>query len=704
MHYWRQFPWAARCAVLAVCIVLAWLPGWFAPSSTAGWEERLADPVWRLGASETRERRVVLVDIDEASLRRVGSWPWPRATTAELVNRLASAEVAVQVLDLNFAEPRDGDDVLALALQRARPVVAQVFSLDPAVNPAVGEVIGPLPAAVCPPGVPQSYGHYGLAASLAGAQPLVGHITPKVDGDGVIRQVPALVCHHGRAYPSLALVALWRAAQSSPAVDAGADWAWSSRGAGARLGFPVGLGPTAQLVSPSVPGLAVPVDAAGYLRVPYHTERGAFISISAAEVLRGTVPAELLRGSVVIVGSTAFGLGDRVATPLSAVGSGLEVHAQLLVGMFDQSVPYTPMFWPVGQGLALLTAAGVLLLACGSRRGVPAKRLPILGLGMVMLTLAAFAWALLGAQLWLPCFAILLFCALGSVALATLEHATARAQRERVSAHLGAYLPQAVAVRLMATEPTGDAQFEPVSVTVMVAAVRNFDAFAAGGPPAEVAALLHAYSCLAVDVVERSGGVVESIVGDQITAVWGSATGPVRSPSAAIEAARELVRETAVLFSCGRPVADVGSVQPLALGIGIESGTALVGSFGPARRRAHVALGQPVGIAGRIQQMTADLSVPILLGPQAAGRTPADDLEPLGDYLLENVGRHAALFTVKGWSELVAVDPHWAASTAALPERREESDDWSGWVDTARSTSRRRLDLGPPAALAHPRV
>lgn len=693
MQLWRKHPWLLRGAALLLSAVAALVPGQWSAQIAAGVEDRVGDAFWRLGSKPRPERRVVLVDIDERSLREVGGWPWSRSTMAELASRLNSAGVRVQAYDITFADARPGDEALSRAWSESATVVAQLFSVDPTVTPAVGTLSGALETPGCPGFAPASFGYYGTSATLLTAQATIGHITPRVGSDGVVRHVPALVCHDGRAYASLALATIWRAAQPDGAdsprerqPSAAQNWQWPrGREASPHASWPA---PSAWLTTPSLPGLTVPLDAQGNMRVPYGLKREAFASVSAADVLKGRTDPALLRGAIALVGATAFGMGDTIATPHGAVSSGLEVHAQALVGLLDQSTPYTPAYWPVAQGL-LIGAMALLLLAAAVRRGgVPAKRLPLIGLVLAVACLAGAGVALIHFGLWLPWLAVVLFAVLASVSLATVEHAFARAQRVRLSAHLGAYVPAPTAQRLMVSDPSGSLQVEQRTISVLVADIRNFSALVTHCRPEEAAALLHSFCCIAVDVVERSGGVVENVVGDSIVAIWNASPKCADHPLRAMEAAQELVRSTSQLLASSRPVAEHSPVQPLALGIGLESGVAIVGSFGPARRRAHAALGEPVSVAKRIQEMTADLSMPILIGPQLAAMLPSEGVEPLGEYLLQGLVKHYCLFAPVGWSDLVFVDSNWARSAAGKGERQADAADWSKWGDVTRA--------GPP--------
>lgn len=696
MQVWRRHPWLLRGLALLVALLGAVMPALLAPQAVSGFEDRVADWAWRLGARDAPERRVVLVDIDERSLAEIGPWPWSRATMAELSLRLAASGARVQAFDIAFPDERPGDGQLREAWSGAPAVVAQVLSIDPGVTPAVGEVDLASAVPACPSFAPRSFGYYGTAATLLQAHPVGGHITPRVGSDGVVREVPALICHQGHARPSLALAILWRAAQPDPAGHPAAlplpDWAWHDMTEASP--YPPGLAPAAWLTSASLPGLRVPLDGQGNLRVPFALARQAMLSVSAADIIKGRADLDLLAGAMVIVGATAFGVGDTVATPLAPVAAGLEVHAQALVGLLDQRIPYTPGHWPLAQGLALSALAGLLLASAVRQRAVPAKRLPLIGLALALGLLALVGVALLGYALWLPWLPLVSFCLLASVALATVEHALVRAQRERLSAHLGAYLPGPVARQLMASEPSGSLQLESREVCVLVAGIRNFTALATHGDADEVASLLHAYCCLAVDILERHGAVVDNVVGDTLVAVWSDAN--AAAAAQALAAAQDLVRQTRPLLASRHPVADDSPIQPLALGVGVEAGTAIVGSFGPSRRRAHAALGEPVSVASRIQQMTADLSIPVLIGPRLARVLQGQDVVVLGDYLLEGLGRHYPLFAPASWRELSDVDPNWASSAVGDAAPAAEGDEWSRW----RATPSRREPPGSASTSA----
>ena len=617
-------PWRLRAAAVALAaLVVVALQG-LAPQLSRGIEERAGDMLWRYSPAASagvEESRFVVVDIDEASLAKLGPWPWPRERLAELSRRLAALGAGMQVYDVVLPEPRPGDDVLAAEFARHPVVLAEVFALDPATPAVAGQLQGALKAGApaCGPPLPQATGYIANAPALASVPGLtVGHITPRIAADGMVRHLPPLVCFEGRVYPALGLAALLKAAGGEPA--------WSLRSGSTWLDSPW------QLTHPALPGVTIPLDANGDVRLSYRLPRQAFASVSAADVWAGTAPTELFRGTWVLIGATAFGVGDIVPTPLGGAVGGVEVHAQFISAMLDGRLPYTPRAAPVIL-LLLSFAGGALLLLALRYRRLPVLTLPLAGVLLAVAVFALHAWLQLGRHLWLGWADPAAFCVLAGVLLAAAEHARSRFERERLYENLASYLPGPVAAEIAFREPSGAIEAQRHEVTVLFADIRNFSAYCEGRPPEEAAGLLHAFFTTATRIVEAHHGLVEEISGDAVMAVWNAPREQADHAAHALAAARQMQTEVELLFVQPPPP----GLEPLALGIGIETGRALVGSFGPARRRTHSVLGETVTIAARLQALTADLAQPILVGEGTAAHLATDAVISLGSFLLEGL-------------------------------------------------------------------
>lgn len=637
-------PWRNRLLALGIALLATLALNGFVPDLLRGIDERSGELAWRLAAStgSGEERRVVIVDIDEGSLARIGAWPWSRQRMAELLDKLAAAGAGPVAFDIAFPDARPGDAVLAESLRRNPAVLAQIFSLEQ-VTPAAGELQGAMAGIGCAQPIPEAAGYIGNTPALKSA---AGHITPRISADGAVRKLPALVCYDGKAYPALGIATLLQA------TDAHDGFTLSSRG-----GL---LEPAWRLSHPVLPGAGIPLDRNGDIRLSYRLARQDFISIPAADVLEGRAPAHLLRGAWVLVGATAFGLGDVVPTPHGGAVGGVEVHAQFISSLLDDRLPYTPNGATLfGVGLALLGGGLCLLVAAGARRlpapeggrrspiQLPVWALPIAAISFSLLLLAAHVGLLLGRNLWIGWASPASFVLFAGLLLAAVEHARTRFERERLFGNLSAYLPAPVAREIAFNEVTGAIEAERREISVLFVDIRNFSAYCEGRPPDETAALLQAFFTTVARVVKAHGGVIEEYVGDAVMAIWNA---PLPCPD---HTARAYAAGNALVEACSRlfPEIPPPGLEPLAVGVGIETGEALVGSFGPADRRTHAALGETVTVASRLTAMTGELAHALLVGERAAERLAARQaggdlprLASLGSFLLEGLRRPRQVF------------------------------------------------------------
>ena len=681
-------PWRGRLLALAAAglVWLCWF--WLAPSSLQQIDERSTDLLWQVSASTQAEKRVILIDIDDSSLSRIGPWPWPRATVAELTRKLDEQGVGLKLFDVVFTDGRDGLAELSQAFAAregaattAAPattattpsptVVAQIFALNNESQLQSGTLAGALPGLGCqaPAMVAQGY-----LANAAGLHNRAGHITPTLDADGAVRRVPAIVCFGSQSYPALTLAGV--NASGRPPSSSSPSVMDVQRGASPWA-------PPWQANLAALPGLPVALDAQGQMRVPYRLARSAFISVSAADVLQGKVPPGLLQGAWVIVGASAFGLADAVPTALGRHVSGSEVHAQLLAAIIDGAVPYTPLAAGWLQAGFVLLAAGALCLLCGgypigprfgenggqkstqkpAHKSALLQRYRVLLMPIAALLLAGTAYSLHALAMfklgWYvgwsgPALAIVL--AGGALGLA--EHTRSLLEKRRLYQNLSSYVSAPVAEKIAFTVPSGNIEAQRLDVTVLAADVNNFSAYCEARSPEESARVLHHFYSTASDIISAHGGVVEEMVGDSLLALFNGPLPCADHSANALAAAREL------WVRCSQELPNVSGqkLEPLGISVSLESGVALVGSFGSAGRRVHTVLGQVVTSTLRLRDMTVDVAYPVLVGQAAAkiimasssagsaSSTPDNPdlaLKPLGSFLLPGLQHSQQIYTLR---------------------------------------------------------
>ena len=617
-------PIAGRVLMLAVAAVVSVLLLLVFNANLQTLEERLGALGWTLASDQSAEQRITLVTIDEKSLARI-SWPWSREQMAALVTAIDQAGAQLQLHDIVYTEPREGDEALLAAMTAARGVVlAQVPVLQSDQSVQSGVMTHPLAGVSCD--TVQSSTQSFLAPHSGFSAIPKGHIAPWVDRDGAIRTLPATVCIEGAAYPALAISALLEATGSqnrSAVVESGNG----------------PFAPARTLRLAAYPGLTIPLDAEGNLRISYRSAPESFQAVSAVDVLDGNFDPELLDNTWVLVGATAFGLGDIVPTPYNGATPGVELQARILASVLDTAIPYTPR----GAGALLvllgLGFSGVLILLAANRDRISAYGLPIAAVVLPVLASALHIELLASFDIWLGWVHPALYCLLAASLLLLLEQSRVRQERSRVYGNLNSYLPSDIAREIAYSLPSSSINARRRDVTLLSADLRNFAAFTEARPPEESAAVLHFFFSRAAHIIEHHGGRIHEFKGDGLLAVWDG------NDTVAAERALRVAQEMlSAVHSDLLPLHPPAGLEPLALGIGIEQGPALIGSIGPAHRRSHALLGDTVTITLRIQEMTAELAHPILVGECAARQLNHLGLESQGSYLLNGLRIPHTLF------------------------------------------------------------
>ena len=376
---WRQWPrWRDEVTITAALATLACL------LALGGWAWRLDRVVYDLGLTLWRREAppgIVIVAIDDASVQAIGRWPWRRAVHASLLELLATAKPRAVALDLVLSEPDpdpEQDRLLALALQHAAPVVV------------------PVPWRV------------GSAEPLQATEPTealrgtvkLGAAEAPVDADGVLRHAFLHAGPPDAPYPHLALALLQAGGESLHPRAQGEHEANIPSGAARVL-------PTAD--GSAAGPIAVPPAKGwqrdGRLLIRYAGPPGTVTQVSYADVLSGGVPAAQFRGQYVLVGMTAQGLGDTLATPVNGrhhAMPGVEVLANTLYTLRSGDTIRAASDLQVALGsVALLALLVASFGAFGPRRALPTA------VAAVPLALAASLLALRGGWWFNPVPAML---------------------------------------------------------------------------------------------------------------------------------------------------------------------------------------------------------------------------------------------------------------------------------------------------------
>ena len=628
----RRF--SGRWAVFALALACGILVGgrFWLPSPWLRAEAYLIDVYQRAFLDDTPETRVVVVDLDETSLAALGAWPWPRERLARLVENLfARYEVAAVGLDLVLPEPGDASGDLALGrLAKSRPLVlAQVFDMagrSPALR--VGHLVAP--ASATGPAVPTAFeasrwppaaGFIANHAGFDGAR-CAGHINYRPEADGQVRHLPLFVHWQGADYPAFSLAML----QCAGVVPAGVRPVAQARGPA--------LGPHSLHLAPLPP---VPLTPVGDWRIPWTRAVSAFAVIPAAEALDGSAPAELLRGAMVLVGSSSLGLGDLVGTPVSAALPGVMVHAQALSWFMDQlGAPPAPPWaaWLPWIWLAATMALLGWLISRGSA-----------GVALAVLAGLAVAWAWCAHLVFGPAWAERAMPPLVAYGVLFVLGAPVEWMfNQRVSRRLYLafrdYLPQPVLDRLVRQDAGQALAVTRRELTILFADIENSTAMAERLAPGALAEFTRGVLECMTRAIHASGGTLDKYIGDGVLAFWGAPLPAADHADLALEAVRGIRRELLAL-NAERTAA---GETPVVIHVGVNSGVVVVGDLGTRFRRTYTVMGEAVNLAHRLQELSRDRQAFALVGAGTAARACRTALVPFGEVHLRGLTQAQQVF------------------------------------------------------------
>lgn len=586
------------------------------------------------------ESRVVIVDIDEKSLKEQGPWPWSREKMSQLISILMDEYGASGIaLDIVFPEEKENDNKLVAQLQRPEITGAVVYDFIKRGQPELQESLPPLPNIQLTPDVPRILG-LPVTSNHAALMPTrVGHITPMFDSDGSIRHLPPMACHPVRTNECRPLLGV--AAFMGLLAEPGLRF---QRGQGI-------LSPAWEMVlseASSVDIVKVPVNADGTLTVPYRHQKKDWTSISATQILKRQAKRDFFRGSLVLVGATALGMSDLVYTPVSPNASGLEPHAEVMVALMDNNFLVLPQYGKWISVLILLPLIGLLKWLMVKFES-PEQRALIFPVWLIASWFYAFVCSMIfyvALNSLIPLTPLALFPIFAALLVVCSELYFATRERNGVSGLLAAYLPRQVAHKLTTANRSGVDMDTSVDasrrmITVMFADLRGFTGIAEGSKPEVVAKLMHkVFSEMAAAVVEHHG-TIDKFIGDAVMAFWNAPDDDEQHALHALAAAQDMLRRIHTLEAYCQQL----GVPPVKIGIGIESGYALVGNFGSEHRRTYTALGETVVLASRIEGLTAQYQCAILLGDTCAKMLDYAGLEALGNAHIRGRQRELALYT-----------------------------------------------------------
>lgn len=618
------------------------------------------------------DERVVIVDIDEKSLKQQGHWPWSRNKLAHLVDRLFDDyQVRVLGMDAVFAEPDlssglrgmqaiqsehfsqdqslraaieklspslDYDQLFANSLKNRKVVLAYVFLQE-------GEAkVGALPAPVLPAAyfkaqpvsLMQASGYTANLANLQAQAYAAGHFNASPDQDGVSRRLPMLVQYHDQVYEAFAS-AVARAANEP---------------AGARSTKPA-LAVDADAEQLRIGQNRIPVNDDMAALIPYRGAQGSFRYVSATDVMSNNLDKAILKNKIVLLGTTAAGLMDLRATPMQNVYPGVEVHANMVAGILDGSIKQNPAYTQGIEFILLLLVGGLLAFSLPNLSPSAATLLTALCLGL-LLGLNWLAWQ--AGNLALPLAALLVTISMlyfFNMAYGFFFESRLKRQLGRL---FGLYIPPELVDEMAQNPNSYSLASQSRHMTVLFTDVRDFTSIAEGMAPEQLSLLMNRFLSPMTQAIHQHRGTIDKYMGDAIMAFWGA---PVADKQHATHAVQAALAMTNALAGLQDDFAAQGW-PAIRIGIGLNSGDMVVGNMGSTFRMAYTVLGDAVNLGSRLEGLTKYYAVSIIVSEETKVLAPDFAYRELDWVRVKGRDKPLAIYEVIGLND--ELDEHVRAN------------------------------------------
>ena len=535
---------------------------------------------------EQKSEDIVLINIGEESLETYGQFPWPRQEYAQMIYTLRNANAGMIVFTIMFPEEDrfNGDNTLAEYMDGNGVILAQ--DADEYGRSKTAPYVG---YATFGPGDPMDfiYKYKGLVSNIDILEEKawgVGLVNGAPEVDNITRRIPLVSQINGQLYPSLALETV-RVIQD-------------------KLSYTIKTTETG-IESIVARPFEIPTDADGSIWLKYNTVFDEY------EYKRFDIPD--LGGKTVIVGVSAKGITPQVATP-----GGLLYPNQLQATSLQSIISSDQISRPLWSSPIEILVSGtlaLLLVVLVFRAPVWVSGIGFLAVCFLSAGAAYYAWTKFYILLDLSYSLILYILSFLSSAFSNFYKQFKL--RQQIQKQFGTYVSPDLVKQLQKNPELLKLGGERKEMTFMFMDICGFtpisEHYKNNDDPEGLVNLINNYLDTMTKIVLRNGGTIDKFMGDCIMAFWNAplpckdhADKAIQTSIEICEAADELIQE---LEDKGLPRIDIG--------IGINTGTCIVGNMGSEERFDYSVIGDAVNLGARLEGQTRNYDgVRVLLGPE----------------------------------------------------------------------------------------
>jgi adenylate cyclase len=524
---------------------------------------------------------IYTVNIDDATLDRYGQWPFKRDQYANLIAQLYAHNAGLVVWDIMMpeADRLGGDKALAETLKDHPVILANAPS-----QVSKNKAKKPGSAVIGAENIKTLQNYPGVIANiplLEDAAVGVGMINTLPEIDGVNRRLPLFLSYNNEVYPSLPLEVLRVMSGDST--------------------FQVKLNENGveKMRIPSFRPIAT--DSLGQIWVDW--------SQKANQVSAINLPKDFNK-AIVIVGTSAAGIGNPVATSLGSVWP--QDMQAAVIGTLANNVNIERPDWAPGAELLALILISLIILFL--------SRWVYIGLGVGVILLAS----IVPVSMYLFDTYKILFDAVVPVTggVLVMLHAygvkfiSEFLQKQQIKKQFGTYLSPAMVEKLQKDPSLLKLGGETRELSIMFTDVRGFTTISEhyGKDVQGLTQIMNRYMTAMTAKIIENEGTLDKYIGDAQMAFWNA---PLDDKDHAINAVKTGLVMLEDLDEFNKEIAHE-NIPAFGMGLGINTGDVVVGNMGSVQRFDYTCLGDSVNLASRLEGQSKNYGVRIVLGPKTA--------------------------------------------------------------------------------------
>jgi adenylate cyclase len=669
---------------------------------------------WRAHFQASADPQVMLLGIDDDSLKIFNRWPWPRNVHAQMLAAVAPAKPSVVAWDVVFSEPGNPEifDVTLAAGARQLPgrVIFAAYSSNDVPDPPIdwATIVPTLqPIRKIEGDVRTIYSDASalLPIPRLRAAGLTAFVDTPAGFDGVRRIAPMLVRVGDYVYPSLSLHAVLR--HFGLTVD----------------DVRVHIGDAIYIEGGRI-RRRIPIDETGGYFVNYRhgaqfvdaKTTGGFPLLSYAWVVehftehylqnKPDVEVPDIAGKIILVGQMSVGLSDNGPTPFSPETPLVLVHANVIENILRNDFVRRISNVSVWIGAVLL---GVIGLAWAGE-GKGAQRM-VFGLGVPVIYVAAATAIWIASSTSLPVVWPLLGFA-GLEVFDIVRHLVAEQKaKEQIKGMFGTYLSPALVTRMIDSGEMPRLGGHEDEITAYFSDIQSFSTFSEKLPPERLVELMNEYLTVCTDIVQEEGGTLDKYIGDAVVAMFGA---PIALPDHAFRACVASQRVQQKLGELRAKWEGEGDKWPAVVKrmqsrIGLNTGVCTIGNMGSRTRFNYTMMGDNVNLGARMESGAKSWGVYTMCTEAtklACEQHGADRVvfRPLGRIVVKGRSQPVPIFEIVGLKEIVAPAARECIEIFSAGLAKFYTRDWAG----ARAAFQRSSGLEPnipgktPGVVANP--